>query len=105
MKDIEKIGTSLKQFIEESMVEANKLEEELEVKLQERADKDAEIEAAKQQLDYIEMLKIQLENKLEILEEERAIIQALIEEKCELARRNKLENIINNVEPLEEEGK
>ncbi len=98
MKDLEKVGNMLKQFIEEAMVEANKIDEELAAKKVERDDKDKEIEDVRLQIDYLDMLRLQLEEKLELLEEERAIIDSLVLEREEMARRNRLENIIDSME-------
>lgn len=95
MKDIEKVGAMLKQFIEDSMVEANKLDEELVQRKQERDAKDKEIEDVLLQMDYVDMLRLQLQQKLLILEEERATIQLAVEEKENLARRNSLDNLMN----------
>ncbi len=112
MKDIEKVGAMLKQFIEDSMVEANKLDEELVQRKQERDAKDKEIEDVLLQMDYVDMLRLQLQQKLLILEEERAAIQLAVEEKENLARRNSLDNLMNietndgqelvNEEPIDE---
>lgn len=97
MKDIEKIGEMLKQFIADSMVEANKLEEEIKQKKLERDAKDEEIEDVNLQLDYIAMLKLQLEEKLELLEQEREMIHCLVLEKEEEAKKNRLENILDEI--------
>ena len=120
MKDLEKVGIMLKQFIENSMVEANKLDEKLAEKIKEKEVKQKEIEEIQQQLDYIDMLKVQLNEKLDELQQEELVIDSLLEELEEEARRNKLENILNNMpqkemveeneiieenELIEEEGK
>lgn len=110
MKDIEKIGEMLKQFISDTMVEANKLEEEIKQKKLERDAKDKEIEDVNLQLDYVAMLKLQLEEKLELLEQEREMIHCVILEKEDDARKNRLENILDEVvtndgEEMIDEGK
>ena len=97
MKDLEKVGSMLKQFIENSMVEANKLDEKLAEKIKEKEAKQIEIEEIQQQLDYIDMLKVQLNEKLDELQQEELVIDSLLEELEEEARRNKLENILNNM--------
>ena len=55
------------------------------------------------------MIKLQLEQKLELLEEERARLDLEIDEKESAMRRNQLDNTIDEIndgeEVLEEEGK
>lgn len=109
MKDLEKVSAMLKQFIEESMVEANKLDKELEAKKVERDAKYKEIDDVLSQMDYLDMIKLQLEQKLELLEKERAQLDLEIDEKELMMKRNKLDNTIDEIndgeEVLEEEGK
>lgn len=109
MKDLEKVSEMLKQFIEESIVAANKLNKELEVKKIEREAKYKEIDDVLAQMDYLDMIKLQLEQKLELLEEERARLDLEIDEKESAMRRNQLDNTIDEIndgeEVLEEEGK
>lgn len=109
MKDLEKVSAMLKQFIEESIVEANKLDKELEAKKVEREAKYKEIDDVLAQMDYLDMIKLQLEQKLELLEEERAQLDLEIDEKELAMKRNKLDNTIDEIndgeEILEEEGK
>jgi hypothetical protein len=109
MKDLEKVSAMLKQFIEESMVEANKLDKELEAKKVERVAKYKEIDDVLAQMDYLDMIKLQLEQKLELLEKERTQLDLDIDEKELMMKRNKLDNTIDEIndgeEVLEEEGK
>ena len=109
MKDLEKVSAMLKQFIEESMVEANKLDKELEAKKIERDAKYKEIDDVLAQMDYLDMIKLQLEQKLELLEQERVQLDLEIDEKELMMKRNKLDNTIDEIndgeEVLEEEGK
>ena len=109
MKDLEKVSAMLKQFIEESMVEANKLDKELEAKKVERDAKYKEIDDVLAQMDYLDMIKLQLEQKPELLEKERTQLDLDIDEKELMMKRNKLDNTIDEIndgeEVLEEEGK
>lgn len=109
MKDLEKVSAMLKQFIEESMVEANKLDKELEAKKAERDAKYKEIDDVLAQMDYLDMIKLQLEQKLELLEKERTQLDLDIDEKELMMRRNTLDNTVDEIndgeEVLEEEGK
>lgn len=109
MKDLEKVSAMLKQFIEESMVEANKLDKELEAKKVERDAKYKEIDDVLAQMDYLDMIKLQLEQKLELLEKERTQLDLDIDEKELMMRRNTLDNTVDEIndgeEVLEEEGK
>ena len=109
MKDLEKVSAMLKQFIEESMVEASKLDKELEAKKVERDAKYKEIDDVLAQMDYLDIIKSQLEQKLELLEEERAKLDLEIDEKELTMKRNKLDNTIDEIndgeEVLKEEGK
>ena len=109
MKDLEKVSAMLKQFIEESMVEANKLDKELEAKKVERDAKYKEIDDVLAQMDYLDMIKLQLEQKLELLEKEKTQLDLDINEKELMMKRNKLDNTIDEIndgeEVLEEEGK
>ena len=113
MKDLEKVSEMLKQFIEESIVAANKLNKELEVKKIEREAKYKEIDDVLAQMDYLDMIKLQLEQKLELLEKERAQLDLEIDEKELAMRRNQLDNTIDEIndgeekvlEEAEEEGK
>ena len=109
MKDLEKVSEMLKQFIEESIVAANKLDKELEAKKIEREAKYKEIDDVLAQMDYLDMIKLQLEQKLELLEEERTQLDLEIDEKESAMRRNQLDNTIDEIndgeEILEEEGK
>ena len=102
MKDLEKVSTMLQQFIQESVVEVNKLDEELGLKKEEQAAKQKEIEDVQDQMNYLEMLKMQLQDKLELLEQEKAILDALVEEKEMEVRRNKLENIVENMDKVDD---
>ena len=113
MKDLEKVSEMLKQFIEESMVAAKELDKELEAKRIEREAKYKEIEDVLAQMDYLDMIKLQLEQKLELLEKERAQLDLEIDEKELAMRRNQLDNTIDEIndgeekvlEEAEEEGK
>ena len=113
MKDLEKVSEMLKQFIEESIVAANKLNKELEVKKIEREAKYKEIDDVLAQMDYLDMIKLQLEQKLELLEEERAQLDLEIDEKESAMKRNQLDNTVDEIndgeevvlEETEEEGK
>ena len=113
MKDLEKVSEMLKQFIEESIVAANKLNKELEVKKIEREAKYKEIDDVLAQMDYLDMIKLQLEQKLELLEKERTQLDLEIDEKESAMRRNQLDNTIDEIndgeevvlEETEEEGK
>ena len=109
MKVLEKVSAMLKQFIEESMVEANKLDKELKAKKVERDAKYKEIDDVLAQMDYLDMIKLQLEQKLELLEKERTQLDLEIDEKELMMKRNKLDNTIDEIndgeEVLEEEGK
>ena len=97
MKNLENIGDLLKNFIDESMQDAIKLNDDLAAKKAEKEAKQKQIEEVQQQLDYIEMLRIQLEEKKEMLLEEEAIINALLLELDDRARQNRLENILDNM--------
>lgn len=113
MKDLEKVSEMLKQFIEESIVAANKLDKELEAKKIEREAKYKEIDDVLAQMDYLDVIKLQLEQKLELLEEERAQLDLEIDEKESTVRRNQLDNTVDEIndgeeivlEETEEEGK
>lgn len=113
MKDLEKVSEMLKQFIEESIVAANKLDKELEAKKIEREAKYKEIDDVLAQMDYLDVIKLQLEQKLELLEEERARLDLEIDEKESTVRRNQLDNTVDEIndgeeivlEETEEEGK
>ena len=109
MKDLEKVSEMLKQFIEESIVAAKELDKELEAKRRERDAKYKEIEDVLAQMDYLDMIKLQLEQKLELLEEERTQLDLEIDEKELIMKRNKLDNSIDEIndgeEVLKEEGK
>jgi hypothetical protein len=98
MKDLEKVSAMLKQFIEESMVEASKLDKELEAKKIERDAKYKEIDDVLAQMDYLDIIKSQLEQKLELLEEERAKLDLEIDEKELTMKRNKLDNTIDEID-------
>ena len=102
MKDLEKVSAMLQQFIQESVVEVNKLDEELGLKKEEQAAKQKEIEDVQDQMNYLEMLKMQLQDRLELLEQEKVILDALVEEKEMEVRRNRLENIIENMDKVED---
>ena len=113
MKDLEKVSEMLKQFIEESIVAANKLDKELEAKKIEREAKYKEIDDVLAQMDYLDMIKLQLEQKLELLEEERTQLDLEIDEKESAVKRAQLDNTIDEIndgeeivlEETEEEGK
>ena len=102
MKDLEKVSEMLKQFIQESMVEANKLDKELEAKKVERDAKYKEIDDVLAQMDYLDMIKSQLEQKLELLEEERAQLDLEIDEKESAVKRAQLDNTIDEINDGEE---
>ena len=102
MKDLEKVSAMLQQFIQESVVEVNKLDEELGLKKEEQAAKQKEIDDVQDQMNYLEMLKMQLQDKLDLLEQEKAILDALVEEKEMEVRKNKLENIVENMDKVED---
>lgn len=109
MKELEKVNTMLKQFMEESLAKANKLDEEIKAMKLERDAKYKEIEDVLAQMDYLDMIKLQLKEKLELLEIERAKIDEDINERELEARRNNVEGVVNETndgeEMLKEEGK
>lgn len=80
MKNLEEISAKLKQFIEDNMQELIKLDETLEEQEAQLLAKEEEIEDVKLQLEYMAMLICQLENKLDILLEEKNMLIELIEE-------------------------
>jgi hypothetical protein len=80
MKNLEEISAKLKQFIEDNMQELIKLDETLEQQEAQLLAKEEEIEDVKLQLEYMAMLICQLENKLEVLLEEKNMLIELIEE-------------------------
>lgn len=109
MKELEKVNAMLKQFMEESLAKANKLNEELKAMKLERDVKYKEIEDVLAQMDYLDMIKLQLEEKLELLEIERVKIDEDINERELEVRRNNVEGVVDETndgeEMLEEEGK
>ena len=110
MKELEKVNAMLKQFMEESLAKANKLNEEIEAMKLERDAKYKEIEDVLAQMDYLDMIKLQLEEKLELLEMERIKIDEDISEKELEVKRNNVEGVVdktNDGEEMleEEEGK
>ena len=109
MKELEKVNAMLKQFMEESLAKANKLDEEIKAMKLERDAKYKEIEDVLAQMDYLDMIKLQLEDKLELLEIERAKIDEDINERELEAKRNDIEGVVDvtndGEEMLEEEGK
>ena len=109
MKELEKVNAMLKQFMEESLAKANKLDEEIKAMKLERDAKYKEIEDVLAQMDYLDMIKLQLEEKLELLEMERAKIDEEINERELEVRRNNIEGVVDETndgeEMLEEEGK
>ena len=109
MKELEKVNAMLQQFMEESLVKANKLDEEIKAMKLERDDKYKEIEDVLAQMDYLDMIKLQLEEKLELLEMERAKIDEDINERELEVKRNNIEGVVDETndgeEMLEEEGK
>jgi hypothetical protein len=80
MKNLEEISSKLKQFIEDNMQELIKLDETLEQQEAQLLAKEEEIEDVKLQLEYMAMLICQLENKLDVLLEEKNMLIELIEE-------------------------
>ena len=109
MKELEKVNAMLKQFMEESLAKANQLDEEIKTMKLERDAKYKEIEDVLAQMDYLDMIKLQLEEKLELLEMERAKIDEDISERELEVRKNNVEGVIDETndgeEMLEEEGK
>ena len=109
MKELEKVNAMLKQFMEESLAKANKLDEEIKAMKLERDAKYKEIEDVLAQMDYLDMIKLQLEEKLELLEMERAKIDEDINERELEVRKNNVEGVVDETndgeEMLEEEGK
>ena len=109
MKELEKVNAMLKQFMEESLAKANKLDEEIKAMKLERDAKYKEIEDVLAQMDYLDMIKLQLEEKLELLEIERAKIDEEINERELEVKRNNVEGVVDETndgeEMLEEEGK
>ena len=109
MKELEKVNAMLKQFMEESLAKANQLDEEIKTMKLERDAKYKEIEDVLAQMDYLDMIKLQLEEKLELLEMERAKIDEEINERELEVRRNNIEGVVDETndgeEMLEEEGK
>ena len=80
MRNLEEISEKLKQFIEDNMQELIKLDETLEEQQAQLLAKEEEIEDVKLQLEYMSMLMCQLEDKLDVLFEERKVLVELIEE-------------------------
>ena len=109
MKELEKVSEMLKQFMEESLAKANELDEEIKAMKLERDAKYKEIEDVLAQMDYLDMIKLQLEEKLELLEMERAKIDEDINERELEVKRNNIEGVVDETndgeEMLEEEGK
>ena len=109
MKELEKVSEMLKQFMEESLAKANELDEEIKAMKLERDAKYKEIEDVLAQMDYLDMIKLQLEEKLELLEMERAKIDEEINERELEVKRNNVEGVVDETndgeEMLEEEGK
>lgn len=109
MKELEKVNAMLKQFMEELLAKANQLDEEIKTMKLERDAKYKEIEDVLAQMDYLDMIKLQLEEKLELLEMERAKIDEEINERELEVRRNNIEGVVDETndgeEMLEEEGK
>ena len=109
MKELEKVNAMLKQFMEELLAKANQLDEEIKTMKLERDAKYKEIEDVLAQMDYLDMIKLQLEEKLELLEMERAKIDEEINERELEVKRNNVEGVIDETndgeEMLEEEGK
>ena len=109
MKELEKVSEMLKQFMEESLAKANELDEEIKAMKLERDAKYKEIEDVLAQMDYLDMIKLQLEEKLELLEIERIKIDEDINERELEVRRNNVEGVVDETddgeEMLEEEGK
>lgn len=109
MKELEKVNAMLKQFMEESLAKANKLDEEIKAMKLERDAKYKEIEDVLAQMDYLDMIKLQLEEKLELLEMERAKIDEDINERELEVRKTNVEGVVDETndgeEMLEEEGK
>ena len=116
MKELEKVNAMLKQFMEESLAKANKLDEEIKAMKLERDAKYKEIEDVLAQMDYLDMIKLQLEEKLELLEMERAKIDEEISERELEVRKNDVEGVVDKTndgeemleeekDELEEEGK
>ena len=109
MKELEKVSEMLKQFMEESLTKANKLDEELKAMKLERDAKYKEIEDVLAQMDYLDMIKLQLEEKLDLLEMERVKIDEEINERELEVRRNNIEGVVDETndgeEMIEEEGK
>ena len=98
MKELEKASGMLKQFMDMSMEEIKKLDAELGQKKLELEAKEKEIEDVMLQMDYVDMLRIELDEKLDILMQERAVLDLLVEEKEMEARRHKLDNLLENME-------
>lgn len=80
MRNLEEISAKLKQFIEDNMQELIKLDETLEEQQAQLLAKEEEIEDVKLQIEYMAMLMCQLEDKLDVLLEERETLIKLIEE-------------------------
>ena len=90
MKNLEEISAKLKQFIEDNMQELIKLDETLEEQEAQLLAKEEEIEDVKLQLEYMAMLICQLENKLDVLLEEKNMLIELIEESKSLRQKKDL---------------
>lgn len=90
MKNLEEISAKLKQFIEDNMQELIKLDETLEQQEAQLLAKEEEIEDVKLQLEYMAMLICQLENKLDVLLEEKNMLIELIEESKSLRQKKDL---------------
>ena len=109
MKELEKVSEMLKQFMEESLAKANELDEEIKAMKLERDAKYKEIEDVLAQIDYLDMIKLQLEEKLELLEIERIKIDEDINERELEVRRNNVESVVDKTNDgeamLKEEGK
>lgn len=90
MRNLEEISEKLKQFIEDNMQELIKLDETLEEQQTQLLAKEEEIEDVKLQLEYMAMLMCQLEDKLDVLLEERKILVELIEESKQMKQKNNL---------------
>lgn len=109
MKELEKVSEMLQQFMEESLAKANKLDEEIKAMKLERDAKYKEIEDVLAQIDYLDMIKLQLEEKLELLEIERIKIDEDINERELEVRRNNVESVVDKTNDgeamLKEEGK
>ena len=109
MKELEKVNAMLKQFMEDSLAKANELDEEIKAMKLERDAKYKEIEDVLAQMDYLDMIKLQLEEKLELLEMERIKIDEEINKRELEVRKNNIEGVVDETndgeEMLEEEGK